>query len=68
MLYIEVAWNSGRDMAIRQTLHATQAESDCELHRIAFELTAYRPDLEIRVYVTSRVSLRLDGITIEETA
>ncbi len=66
--YIEVAWNSGHDMAIRQTLHATQAESDCELHRIAFELTAYRPDLEIRVYVTSRVSLRLDGITIEETA
>lgn len=65
---MEVAWNSGRDVAIRQTLHATQAESDCELGRVAFELTAYIPDLEIRVYVASGVFLRLDGITIEETA
>jgi glycosyltransferase involved in cell wall biosynthesis len=64
--YMEVAWDRGRDVANRQTLHATQADSDCVLGRVTFELTAYIPDLEIRVYVVSGVSLRLDGIAIEQ--
>ena len=64
--YMEVAWGSGRDVANRQSLHATQAGSDCVLGRVVFDLTAYIPDLEIRVYVVSGMFLRLDGITIEE--
>lgn len=64
---MEVAWNSGRDVAMQQRVYATQAKSICELGRIAFELPAYVPDLEIRVHVESGISLRLDGIAVDET-
>jgi glycosyltransferase involved in cell wall biosynthesis len=65
--WMDVAWNQGRAVAVSQTLYATLAESVCELGHVTFDLATYAPDLEIRVYVESGASLRLDGITIEET-
>ena len=64
--WMDVTWNQGHDVVMRQRLYATQAKSICELGRVIFELLAYTPDLEVRVHVESGVSLRLDGIAIEE--
>ncbi|MBU2848916.1 glycosyltransferase [Acidithiobacillus ferriphilus] len=65
---MDVAWNKGLDIAIAQPLYATKAASSCELGRAAFELTAYASDVEVRVYVGSGISLRIDGIVLEEVA
>lgn len=64
--WMDVAWNKGLDIAIAQPLYATEAASSCALGRAAFELAAYAPDVEVRVYVESGVLLRIDGIVLEE--
>ena len=66
--WMDVTWNKGLDIAIAQPLYATKAASSCELGREAFELTAYASDVEVRVYVGSGISLRIDGIVLEEMA
>lgn len=65
-VWMDVAWNMGAEVVLRQPLHTTENAQAGELGRIEFELLAYTNDVEVRVYVEIESDLRLDGLILAE--
>ena len=64
--WMDVVWNKGNETSPKKPLQSPQANTVSELARIAFELPAYTPNIEVRVYVQEGISVRIDGIVLEE--
>jgi hypothetical protein len=65
--WMDVSWNRGDNLVLRQAIYATTADAVGELGRAAFELQAYAEDIEVRVYVATGIAIRVDEITIKES-
>ena len=63
---MDVSWNKGDNLVVRQAIYATPSDVVCALGRVAFELPTYVEDVEVRVYVAGGFAMRMDGITLEE--
>ena len=64
--WMDVSWNKGENMVVRQAICATQSDAVCALGRVAFELPTYVEDMEVRVYVAGGLAMRMDEIIVEE--
>ncbi len=64
--WMDVSWNKGDNLVVRQAIYATPSDAVCALGRVAFELPTYVEDVEVRVYVAGGFAMRMDGITLEE--